>query len=217
MSRIILLTLLFTLVFSWEDLKQVVRILFFALFRKKDKLKFVSSKADRMVSILVTIATLPISLSILVSSGGSAFTKLLILAVGLLVVSVLSYFSAAFFRAFRAAAPLGGIVAGGFSLMAGSLAETAYLPRKVLTRLALLLSLVFFAGLALKLSVRQENFSTVISERIDALITVLVGALIIRVTIDVLGRYLRLARFTKLFSYYRVVLGMVIIAFLLFS
>lgn len=215
MARILAISILLLIVYSWEDLKWILRRLAFSIFKRRNGpgKRLLAQKLDERVGILVILATVPIGFVYMISQADNIFSKLIWIGgilIGLAVAAITS--EVLLRRAARYATPLGGIVSL-FAPMFAVAAETAYLPRKVMAKFAFLLALPPLAGLVLK----YLNNSTyeVLIPRLDILTAVLVGSLFLRITIEFLEHYFHLYNLEKLFSYYRVVLGIVLAIILL--
>ena len=212
MTRILLLSMLLTMVYSWEEMKRAVRVLFYRLIIKKRPLFGPQGaiRIDEAVSTAVVFAAIPLSLTYLLVSS-NPFRALGVLALVLVGASAVAYASAVAMRRFN---PL----PAGFALAAiamPALGNLAILPRKLLSRFSLYLALPPAVGLALRFAVNNYGAPAEFLPNLDILILVLVGALFAQIAAEFVGRHLRAFRRFKLFSYYRVALGVVLAAILL--
>ncbi|MBI4054168.1 MAG: hypothetical protein HY397_02460 [Candidatus Doudnabacteria bacterium] len=223
MLKILAYSLLLSLVFSWEECKSAVKILTRGFFRRKP-VEFYTSHVDRFVGTLILLAALPIMLTQLLASGDNFFRQLAVTALQLLIISILAVGLSKFIYWIKISSqyegkeklvPLTFSILGFFSPIFSPFAGVDGEQRKILGQLAFWLSLPALAGLALKFfsdfQPRPENYLP----NIDAGIAALVGSLIIRVTVDFLENFFRLYRLEKLFSYYRVALGIALMAFII--
>lgn len=240
MSRIVLLSLLLTLIYSWEECKRLIRIFVKLVFRKlqgrpplhlpqaKGPLGQSVSEArgrgegvDQMVSVLVMLATIPIGLTYLLAGSGNIFQKLAILGGVLLLVSTAAVLSSALVTRHNMGVsrvlPFGVGIVNLFAPAIAVIAESAYLPRRVLAKFALFLSLPPLLGLVFHHLNYGSNIGRELLPNLDILTVVLVSSLFLRITVEFLERYFRFYRLEKLFSYYRVVLGIGLAAVLLFG
>lgn len=224
MLRMIVISLLITVVYSWNEFRRSVWVLLYGLLRRKRPLKYYSLHTDKLVGTLVTLATIPIGLTYTLFGPGNLSTKLAWMGGGLLLVSLLASGSSLFVRRLRLLGAYEGIeriVPISFSL-AGLLSPTfrlftnlTALPRKVLVKTTFLLSLPAFAGFVLA----RWNRNLVPGEllpNMNLLLQVLVAALFARIIVEILEQYFHLYRLEKLFSYFRVVLGIMLAAIIIF-
>lgn len=225
MTKLILVSLLLTMVYSWEEFKRALHLAFYSILRKKRPLKYFALHVDRYISTIVLIAVVPMSLTYLLSAPGDIFQKLRDLTIVLLMFAVAAEIAAVLLRYFRlrsiigddynsmpAVLSLGSLVSPKIAAISG----TAGLPRSIAAKFALFLSLPPFVGLILKKFTDAGELPPSSLPNIDALILVLVGALFLRVTIEFLERYFRIYRFKSLFSYFRIILGIALACLLLF-
>ncbi len=222
MLKILLVSLLLTLVYSWEEFKRVLRVLFFGLVLKKDPGRYYKAHLDQFVGILIMLATIPIGLAYFLASNGSAFNKLGILALGLFAVSLVAAGSSIMLRRGKLISEYGGIaklvpitfsLAGLVSPLFRSFGNFEALPRRMLAKFAFFLSLPPLAGLVFKYL--NSASPEVLVPNLDLLTLVLVAALFARIIIDFLERYFHLYRLENLSSYFRVVLGIILATVLL--
>lgn len=223
MARIVLISILLTLVYSWEELKQAVRVLFYRLLRQKRPTRYYTLHLDQFVGTLVLLATIPISLAYFLASQENFLAKLGWLALSLLVISLAAAGSGIFLRrlqylkayeGFNKIVPLTFSVAGFVSPFFQLFNSSAILPRNVLAKFAFFLSLPPLAGLFLKHLVNSSSPQAFLPHQ-DILIYILVVALFMRLVIEFLERYFRLYRLEKLFSYFRVILGIILAVLIL--
>jgi undecaprenyl pyrophosphate phosphatase UppP len=86
--------------------------------------------------------------------------------------------------------------------------------RKILAKFVLFLSLPALGGIVLRYIGSLPADSNTYLHNLDAGIALLVGSLIIRITVDFLEIYFRWLPLEKLFAYYRVALGIMLISLL---
>src|SRR3989344_3272350 len=220
MIRILILSLLFTIVYSWEDFKRTLKILFLGLL-KRDPGYYYMSRLDQMVGTLVLIATIPIGLTYFLVSDRPILPKLAILAITLLLVSFLAAASGGVARwamvtrrteGSRKIIPITLAIGSLFSPLVAIFSGAGALHRSHLAKIALLLSLPPLVGLVIKGLLTRSNPPELLIPNYDALITLLVGALIIRIVIEILERFFRLYSLERLFSYVRILLGIALAA-----
>lgn len=223
MTRIILLSILITVVYSWEEFKRTMRVLVYQIFRKRKPSGHYSFETDKLVSILVMLGSIPIGLTYFLASEEDIWAKLSILFAGFVVIALVAAGSAIFLRRIRLASSYEGVVKLvplGFSL-AGFLTPTFrvfgdafVLPRSVLAKFAFWLSLPPAVGLILKYATDLTT-PEILIPNIDALIKILMAVLFAQITAEFLGRYLRIYNLRRLFSYARIVLGIILAVILL--
>lgn len=220
MLRVLSLSILLTAVYSWEDLKRTIRIIAYGLAGRKHPGYYYLSRLDRMVGTLVLTATIPIALTYYLVSPGTVGVKLFWLAFQLVLFTVLAAGAGTFVRWVRASKhfhgkektiPLtlsvAGLVAPVFALFGGGSA----VEHRPLLKFAFLMSLPPLAGLLLYKLVHYHPTYTSLLPNIDNLIALLVVALFMRITIEVLERYFKLYRLERVFSYFRILLGIALI------
>lgn len=214
MIKLILLSILLTVVYSWEEFKRAARVLLYGILRKQKPLTAFAGHIDEFVSLAVIFATVPAGLMYFLASSQNFFQNLLWLSVTLLSVSAVAAGAGTFARRLRYASLYSGadkifpvaFSLGGFvSPVMSAFSNAAYLPRKTLAKFAAIMSIPPLAGLALK----RANGATdpMLIPNIDALIVVLVGALFIQIISGALKDFLGSYRFRKLSAYFRIVLG----------
>ena len=211
MTRILLVSLLLAVIYSWEELKRAVRVIFYRLVFGKKKLfgKDGAIRTDQIVSTMVVLATLPVSLTYLLASGDDPWRKLGTMALVLLGVSGVAIFSGVMTRGLnllQAELSFSGLVSPMMSVVSGA----AVLPRKLLSRFTLYLSIPPAVGLIMRYVANYSAASADLLPNLDVLILVLVGALFLQIAASLLERYFRLFVFHILFSYYRIALGVVL-------
>ena len=220
MIRILILSLLLTIVYSWEDFKRTLKILFLGLL-KRDPGYYYVSRLDQMVGTLILIATIPMGLTYFLVSDRPLVPKLAILAITLLIISFLAAASGGIMRWTRIARktegsqkiiPITLAIGGLFSPLAAVFSGAGSLHRSHLAKIALLLALPPLVGLVVKGLLTESRPPELLIPNYDALIVLLVGALIIRIVIEILERFFRLYSLERLFSYVRILLGIALAA-----
>lgn len=215
MARILAILFLTAVVYSWEEFKLFLRSLVFSVFRRPSNFEIDRQRARRIdssVATFVILASVPIGLFYLIINAESVWAKVLWIAITLVAVAVAAVVSEVLLRRAQYASPLVVIIAW-FSPMIAAVAETGNLPRKILGKFALLLSLPFFFGLLVRY-LNQPTRSNLIAG-FDFLTLVLIGSLLLRMTVEILEHYFKWYRLEKLFDYYRIVLGIVLGAILI--
>lgn len=211
MTRVVVISLLLTVIYSWEECKRAARVLFFGLLRRRAPGKYYAAHLDQWVSILIMFATIPLGLSLLLTNGGNVFTKMTYLLGLLLAVSAVAAFSGALLRhIYFIGAPLrfSSIAAPMIALFA----ETAVLPRKTLAKFAVYLALPPLTGLTLRAAHGFAGTPSELLPNINLLIVVLVIALFLRVAIDFLETHFRLYCLKQLSAFVRVAAGIALVA-----
>lgn len=216
MQRLILLILLLTVVYSWEECKYVL-VVIWSKISKRNKNYTKNPELDVLVSDIVLIATIPLSLAYLILSDGSLPTKLLVLLVeflflGLILKGIQEYtwrrrftrHYEGFDKVVAAIFSLSGLVSPSFRF-AGDVVRTGIRPGKYLMALAIPMA----SGLALALAVRYMGMEEFIS-RLDQLIAIATLGLMLNVTIEILERLFR-SQTLHFSSLVRIVLGITII------
>lgn len=225
MIKIILTSILLTLVFSWEECKRAFRTVIFGLLRRRDPKKFYSQHLDRFVGTLILLATIPLGLTYFLLSSGNFFHRLWVLALQLLVVSLVATGSEKFVfwiteskktQGHEKTIPIIFAILEFFSPIFHPFSGLDGQQRKILASFAFWLSLPPLAGLLLGL-IHGEVTKNGGLPQIDAGIALLVGSLFIRITVDFLEAAFRLYALEKVFAYYRMLLGIVLIALMLFG
>lgn len=217
MARILAISLLLIVVYSWEEVKYFLRKLVFRVFRHESELtgqRERAQKTDGSVGILVVTATVPVGLVYFISHAQSIWVKLVWIGIALILVALFAIVSELLLRRGQLATPLVSLVSM-FAPMVAAVADSANLPRKILAKFALFLSLPIFAGLLLR-HLNRPAPESLIAE-LDLLTIVLICSLILRITVELLEHYFHLYKLERLFSYYRIVLGIVLAAILLTS
>ena len=88
MQRLVLLTILLTVVYSWEEFRYVLHVLWRKI-RKQKTFRPKNFETDSIVSDLVVVCVLPLNLAFILLAPGELMPKLLILAVELLIISLI--------------------------------------------------------------------------------------------------------------------------------
>lgn len=223
MLRMILISILLTVVYSWDEFRRSVWVLLYGLFRKKHPLKYYSYKSDKLVGTLVMLATVPVGLTYILFGSGNTWNKLAWIGSGLLLISLLAAGSAVLVRRLRYLGAYEGVeriipitfsVAGLLAPIFRLFTDFTTLPRKVLVKMTFFLSLPSFLGLSLE-RLNRNAVPAELLPNMNLLLEVLVAALFVRITVEFLEQYFRLYRLNRLFSYFRVVLGIVLASVLL--
>lgn len=216
MERLLLLILLLTVVYSWEESKYVLVAIWSKITRRNQNYQK-NIEADVLVSDIVMIATIPLSLAYLIMTDQSLPTKLIVLLgefllLGLLIKGLQEYqWRRRFTRHYEG---FDKFVAVSYSLLglvapavgfASNMVHSAVRPGKYLLSLIMPLG----SGLALAIAVRYLGMEEFVS-RSDELIAIATIALIMNVTIEVLEKIFRSNRM-HIGSLLRVALGIMII------
>ncbi|MDP3741236.1 MAG: hypothetical protein Q8R08_02815 [bacterium] len=213
MARILAIILLFTIVYSWEEFKLFLRKLVFYFLKTPPLIPPLDRRGtDQKVGTLVILATVPIGLFYYISHAENIWARLIWIGAGLLAIAGAAIASEILLRRAHYATTIASLVVL-FSPVVAGFAETAHLPRKVLAKFALLLSIPVFVGLLLRYTNNLSPESLIAG--FDLLTIILIGSLFLRLTIDLLEHYFQLYRLEKLFSYFRVALGVALAGILL--
>jgi len=222
MLKILLLSTLLTAVYSWEEIKHTLLMLVRYFLRKQNKIRFYRGRTDKLVGSLIMIASVPLGLSFFAASQSELIPKLLGLSIFLVAGSALAAGAATALGRLRFSAGVAGqekalavaySALGLISPIFGMFRGQGRQDQKMLAKFALLLSLPPIAGAFLKFETKTSP--EILIPNTDALITILVLSLFLRIGVDFLEKYFKTAKLKTLFSYYRVVLGIVLSAILL--
>jgi hypothetical protein len=216
MPRLLLLILLLTVVFSWEECKFLVIRMWAKLTKQKSSYQK-NLEADSLTADLVLVAVIPLNLAYLLLNSSNLPQKLLIVLMefiflGLLMKGLEEYSQRRHFtRNYQGADKLVaivysllGLVSPSFRFVSSTVSSTAR-PGKYLLALALPLA----AGVALAVAVRKLGPEQFLAQT-DTLIAVAVLALVLNVTIEILEKMFRFYRY-NLTVLTRVVLGILVI------
>lgn len=222
MLKLLLVSLLLTIVYSWEEFKRAFLTVLFGLL-KKNPGRYYSAHLDQFVGTIVMVAAVPLGLVYFLGSRQALPNKLFWLFAGLLAISLVSAGSAIFIRRLKIVGQaagaekiiplvysLLGFLSPGFQVFTGVGSHQ----RRALAKLAFFLSLPALAGLVIKYLIGYAAPPNQLLPNLDVGIVTLVGALIIRIVVEFLEQFFRLYRLETLFSYFRVVLGIALAAIL---
>ncbi len=226
MIKVLLLILLITVVYSWDECKYVAKVLWAKIWKSVrpdhpggQKINQHSdSETDILVSDIVLIATIPLTLAYLILGTQDLVWKLVFvlgefLLIGLILRGLEEYkrrrkFTAHYQGSDKVIAmvfSLLGLVSPSMRFASGIVRSTTHVG-KYLVALAIPLVL----GLALTVASRklgQAEFNS----QIDVLIVVAILGLVLNITIEALEKMFRLYKF-KLSSLFRILLGIAIIS-----
>ncbi|MEJ0021599.1 MAG: hypothetical protein WDN47_03365 [Candidatus Doudnabacteria bacterium] len=216
MTRLILLILLLTVVYSWEEFKYVLVVIWSKLRKQKQNYQ-INPEADVLVSDIVLIATIPASLAYLILNSASLPLKLLVLLgefifLGLIIKGVEQYAARRRFtrhyegadKAIAVIYSLSGLVSPSWNFVSQTARSTSRLG-KYLFAFALPLA----TGLALTIAVHKLGMDE-FTDRLDQLTAIAVLALTMNVTIEILEQIFKSNRL-HLTALMRIVLGIAII------
>lgn len=224
MTRLVLLILLLTVVYSWEEFKYVL-VVIWSKFSKQSiiypprlgETGQKNSETDVLVSDIVLVATVPLNLSYLILGPGSLTLKLLavlaeFLVLGLVLKGIEEYQWRRRFTSHYEG--MDNVIATIFSLVGLVSPSWKFAARTVRTtghtgKYLLVLALPLCSGIALSIVAHRlgpEEFQS----RLDPLIAVATLGLVLNVTIEILEHMLKSNKL-HLTSLMRVVLGIVII------
>ncbi len=216
MRQLVLLILLLTIVYSWEECKYVAKVLWSKI--RKQKINYEKNlESDSLVSDIVLIATIPLSLGFLLLGGQTLVIKLLLILaeffiLGLFLKGIEEYNKRRY--ATRHYEGFDQFIAIGFSLLgfaspafryAGNITRSTSHVGKYLLTLAAPLAI----GLALVIAIHNlgmEEFKA----KIDLLIIIVILAMVLNITIGILERMFKFYRF-NMTQLIRIMLGVVIL------
>lgn len=221
MNRLILLGVLLTVVYSWEDLKRFLWLIVRSKARNKKTTH--SLKLDQFVATALMFATLPISLSYLLVSERSLSSKLLLMAGQMMLISVFVFGLEIFSNRMRRLSYATGaekIAVVSYSLLglvspAIKWIDPWSIEKRLIIKFTFFLSLPALVGLALNYLTSWHLDSGL--PNMDLLIRIAVMGLITIIAIEFLEKYFRLSRYATLFSFLRIVLGLLIGASLILN
>lgn len=224
MTRLILVSLLLTAVYSWEEIKHAVKVLIYGFLRRPRPLRYHGAHIDQFVGVLIMLAIVPISLTYFLASETNIWQKLGYVALALLAISAAAAGSGLMLRRLRylhtydggtKIIPIVFSVAGLVTPAVRIFSGIDILPRKVLAKFAFLLSLPPLLGLVLKNSVAAAVPRPELLPNLNILIIVLTAALFARIAAEFLESHFRLYRLERLFPYFRVLIGILLAVALL--
>lgn len=226
MAKILLVSILLMLVYSWEEFKYSAKFfLRFLIYRNKRSPASYPKAIDRFVSMSISLAVIPIGLAFFLEAHTFSAKNLILLAASLLGVAMVAWFSAfvtkrlaglSYYEQMGAGALAAYELASLVSPTMRWFADFDLLERKALSKFALYLSLPAFVGLALKFILGQSYIDARFMPALDVLIQILVMALIINVAIAFLEKNFRAHRLTKVSHFFRILLGIVLATVLIF-
>jgi undecaprenyl pyrophosphate phosphatase UppP len=217
MTKLILATVLITVVYSWEDLKWTLLRSVRKILKQKSQAR-IENNLDVLVGTALILATFPANLVMLLVAPGSLIAKLAVILTELLFIGLVVQIVEKLLSYAPAHSPQVGIwtaltqivtrLPGPTLQVAGSIINNKELFGTYLKHLAIPIAF----GLGLKIISDKFGLDAVQSHA-DMLIGIAVGALMISITIKLLEKFFR-SNNMKLFSYFRIFLGIVIIAIL---
>src|SRR3989338_3681436 len=216
MEKLILFSILFTVVLAWDETKHFFK--FLALRLLGGKRHYLKRTGDKSVGVLLMYLTIPISIMYFAASEGPLHRKLLLLAIQLLAIYFLSLGISNVLRRSRlvkhgegsekillASYALLGLFTPAFKVFADTHNES-----KILGKFTLLLSLPALAALALKHLAYDAIPDNMLLPNIDLLIMVVFFGLLLQITIGVLEKVLHMYAMRFFTSYLRLALGIVV-------
>ena len=197
----------------------------YGIYREKGHVVY-PKDIDRLVSMSISLVAIPIGLTLFLETHPFTTKNLLILAAGLLGIALAAMLASAIARRFvglpyyQQIGPSAFLAVSLASLVSPSarfLADFDLVERKALSKLALFLSLPALLGLALKFILGQSYVDTQFLPALDLLIEILVMALFVRVTISFLEQHLHSPQIRRFSHLFRILLGVLLSAALIFS
>jgi len=216
--KLLLFSILLAVVYSWDDVVRLILTILYGLFRR-DPLHYYQSHTDHLVGPIVMVAVLPITLVGLLASGPLSLKTFAVAAITLLIVSILAAGSGVFVRRMRAfsdtetskkSAAFVYAALGLLSPLASPMLIYEILPRADLARITFWLALPPLTGLAIAYGNRVTEAPAQLLPNLDALTILLVIGLIAILAIKMLSRAFHSYRINSLFSYLRIILGIIL-------
>ena len=216
MTRLVLLILLLTVVYSWEELKYVLVVIWSKLRNKKTIYeKF--SETDDLVADIVLVATVPLSLAYLILNPGSLPLKLFIILAEFVGMSLLlkgleeyrwrrrfTKDSVGTNKIIAIAFSLIGLVSPSWRFASNAARSTTRISRYLLT-----LAIPLTSGLGLAIAAHRLG-SDEFQSRLDPLIAVATLGLVLNATIEILEHTFK-SNNIRLLSFARIILGIALI------
>ena len=216
MSRLILFILLITVVYSWEEFKHVLLVLWSRL-RNKHSTHQKNSASDSVVSDILIVATIPFTLAFLLLSEGSIIQKFLVIFGELIILGLAlkgweEYSRRRHFTRDYEGADI--YIAHAFSLI-GLVSPSWKFATKAAGKTSRTASYIFVLSLPLLFGLflawaAQTYGSDVLDQHLDLLIQIAVLGLVMSITIEVLEKMFKLYRL-HMSGLLRILLGLVII------
>ena len=226
MGKILVVSILLALVYSWEEFKSSVKFVLRLLIYRDMRRVAYPKAVDRLVSMSISLGVIPIGLALFLEVHPFSAKNLIILAISFLGIAVAAMLASAIAR--RLAGPPYYQQFGTSAFMAVSLAslilpnlrflaDIDLVERKALSRFALFLSLPALVGLTLKFILGQSYINTQFLPALDLLIQILVMALLVSVTVSFLEQHLHSSRMRRFSHLFRILLGVLLSVALIFS
>ncbi|OGE82490.1 MAG: hypothetical protein A3B10_00240 [Candidatus Doudnabacteria bacterium RIFCSPLOWO2_01_FULL_44_21] len=215
MNRLILVSVLITIVYSWEDLKRILISVLKSVLKQTHH-QTANHHLDQIVGIALILATIPANLAYVLLTEGPLLTKLIVLLVELLLIGLIAEITNLLIEKNQARHTsfivfLGtfavGIVSPVFSIFGGIMHE-----RRLFASYLRHLMFPILFGLILKYLSNRLGILE-LTNRIDNLISIAVIGLIISITIEYLEQHFRSVHW-HLSAYFRVILGVVVLLIL---
>lgn len=213
MSRLILTTLLFTIVFSWEDMKRSLVWVLGSFKKQKNNYNY-DARIDEIVGLAIIFATLPANLVYLLIGDGSLLVKLAIIFTELLLIGVLAEIleiiatRAKKYRHSEVLSLAGTFILGIFTPTFRSLITLTHY-RKLFGIYLRHLAVPITFGISLKVLTNKFG-PDYIQKNLDPLIITVIAAMFLMMTTEILENFFRFYPM-RLPSYFRIALGIVII------
>ena len=224
MINILTLSILLTLVYSWEEFKHTLKTLIrVVIYRNRNPIEYYQGNLDKFVGTLIMIGAVPIGLTFYLTSGQPSLYKLGWLALILFTISLIASGSGIFLRRLQRSKHYEGtekMIMTGYSVlglispifrMFGGLDRSN---GRTIAKFAFTLSVPPLIGFAFKYLSDNSVHPSLIPQ-IDVLIFVLIVALFAQIAADFLNLHFRSYGLRKLSHYWRVVLGIILAAILL--
>lgn len=217
MNRLILATLLITVVYSWEDLKQTLIRSARSILKRKHR-PHVENNIDEVVGTALILATLPSNLVLLLITPGSLMAKLLVVLTELLLIGLVVKIVEKILGQSRSAHQSPGIWVAIQDIIVSLPSPSLRVASSIMSNKRLFgtylkhLTIPILFGIGLKFLTDRLGLEAVQAHS-DMLIGVAIGALMIAITIQLLEKFFR-SNNLRLFSYFRIALGVLILAVL---
>jgi hypothetical protein len=224
MGKLILLSILLSMIYSWEEIKKTLYVLARARFAKHIPKHYLEHHADQIVSTAVLLFAIPFTLSFHLVSSQNLLSSMLWI---ILELGAINLITRGLVRATRKLShgrlydeqykfiTAGSAVLGFVSPTWNALSALPSLEKKALTKFTLSLSYPLLVGIGLKFLVNSVGADFPIMEKLNALIVIAVIGLFLEVITSSLSAHLHRNKIS-LTSFARILLGIVIISVLVF-
>lgn len=223
MTKVFLLTLLLTVVYSWEEIKRSSRLALYGLLKKQKPEYFYNNHLDQYVSTIILLAVIPITFSYLLSNSENTTKTLFWIMVELIIVGLIVNGVGIFLKRIKYLNEYDGMykfLGLGYSLLGlisplgRTVSSLAVLDKNILSKSALSLTLPPVVGLMLKWLINHTGINAIFIFHLDQLIIIVVIGLFILTTIVFLKKYFWKFNL-NLSGLFRILLGILIMTILI--